>query len=385
MPPKHDLPAEDVEQPRPKRQRLTDSQLERKRELDREAQRTTRERTKNHIAHLEALVEQLQGDQSSLVQHLVAQLNESRAEVNRLKDALASITKISTSTLRANQPQPIHQLPARLKQETSSDLASEESMCQKYPLKYHATSQISTRLPPVPIISTDVSSRDKLQPSLPPIVNISPFELLPPQASKYDNSADLTKPDTNEQSSVEEFVNVCNEEPYTGNFSNSQLSVSQMAASILLNEKPEGRYWHLTGVLLTEILKTQQADGLLRYDDDEDIAIRAVSEGWSSVLARYPLDRGWQWLKELDEAIYFHSFGPAERLMNLRKCRYQFLHQCYPNAGWDKRLLNFHHVQTPEQQGLDHDPLVENFPVPVSEGDFSFHHTHLPPANPWKL
>lgn len=50
----------------------------------------------------------------------------------------------------------------------------------------------------------------------------------------------------------------------------------------------------------------------INYEKDEDIAIRAVFRGWSSVAEKHPLDLGRQWLKEIDERIYFHRWAPFQ-------------------------------------------------------------------------
>lgn len=362
MPRTHALSGQDAEQPKSKRQKLTSSQLERKRELDREAQRTIRERTKNHIAHLESLVQQLQGDQGGQVQRLVTQLNESRAEVNRLKDALNSIVKISTAVTGTSTNQSIHNGSddENVKQETSPCPPVTQPTSRKRPAKQRTTTETTTNL----FTTSNHSEREDIQVHDPQDSNSTHKDQT--HFSIFDDGAEHVKPISNEEDMVEELdvASVPNEDlpsPLKANSDN--MSVSQMAASIVSNSNLEGRYWYLAGVLLTQILKKQQQGGFVNFSDDEDIAIRAVFEGWSSVLERYPLDRGWQWLKELDETIYFHHFGPAERLMNLRNCRFMFLHQCYPDAGWDKHLPSFYSPRGSERY-LEVDPLVQHFPWP---------------------
>lgn len=354
MPRKHDRQQSDKDtaQPKPKRQRLTDSQLERKRELDREAQRTIRERTKNHIAHLEALVQQLQGERGGQVERLVAQLNESRAEVNRLRDALNSIIRISTTVTGApcitsdGSSQLDH-----IKNESSSPAIADYSTAKDSRTPVSALGQQTDSCNQ--IWRSDPSDGDDVREQLPAnIVDLnsySPFETKLSSLHSHDVQQNST--DQDDQETVEEV-------------NNKQLSVSQMAASIVSDTRLEGRYWYLAGVLLSHILKQKgQADSTITFEHDEDIAIRAVFEGWGSVMARYPLDRGWQWLKELDEKVYFNHFGPAERLMHLRNCRFVFLNQLYPDAGWNNNLPAFFAAR-PSQRYLEHDPLIEHFPWP---------------------
>lgn len=364
MPRTHALTEKDADQPRSKRQKLTSSQLERKRELDREAQRTIRERTKNHIAHLESLVEQLQGDQGGQVQRLVTQLNESRAEVNRLKDALNSIIKISTSVTGANPDQAINNASGdeNVKQETSPVPPVIQQSQRKRSTKQRSATQSNTDQ----FATSNNSEREDFHAD-----NQQESDTIHDHHTHFphfDHNTDHAHPGPDEEEilgePIEELVAAPDEEHDASiNVNTDNMSVAQMAHSIVSNSKLEGRYWYLAGVLLTQILKKQQQGGFVNFADDEDIAIRAVFEGWSNVLERYPLDRGWQWLKELDETIYFHHFGPAERLMNLRNCRFMFLHQCYPDAGWNKRLPSFY-LPHPSEQLLQVDPLVQHFPWP---------------------
>lgn len=366
MPKNQAVSRPDADQPKSKRQKLTSSQLERKRELDREAQRTIRERTKNHIAHLESLVQQLQGDRGTQVQQLVAQLNESRAEVNRLKDALNSIVKISASVTGTTTVQnPASSLEDdNVKQETSPGPPLARPAARKQSTKQFSVAHTTTTTRRPSLNAPDISARHVFDSDV--LVDSDPDPDLehPTSFPGYDHgNTDNDGDALHDKDNVEELDVVPGADTLPINTQDDQLSVSQMAAQIVENSTLEGRYWYLAGVLLTQILKKQQQGGFVNFADDEDIAIRAVFEGWSSVMERYPLDRGWQWLKELDEAIYFHHFGPAERLMNLRNCRYKFLHQCYPDAGWDKHLPDFYSTRAP--QYLEVDPLVEHFPWPA--------------------
>lgn len=57
------------------------------------------------------------------------------------------------------------------------------------------------------------------------------------------------------------------------------------------------------------------------YTTDQDIVIRAVFYGWKAVEHRYPnLDIGWRFLKALDEVMWFPA-GPVERIVQLTMSR----------------------------------------------------------------
>ena len=72
---------------------MTSTQLDRKRELDRAAQRHSRARTRNHIDYLESLVNSLRADSDDRVADLLQQLDEKQAEIQRLRGVLNNIGK----------------------------------------------------------------------------------------------------------------------------------------------------------------------------------------------------------------------------------------------------------------------------------------------------
>jgi len=103
----------------------------------------------------------------------------------------------------------------------------------------------------------------------------------------------------------------------------SRSCVSQIAREILQNSSLDGRLWYLAGSILASILEAPDQQ-LTPSKYGEDIAIRAVLHGWSSTASQYDLDSGWQWLRQLDEALY-SSLGIPERLAILRIMRLQYL------------------------------------------------------------
>lgn len=106
MPPKKDRKRRSIvdddspDHAAPKRQKLEGEQLAKKREYDRQAQRAAREKTRAYITHLENLVDSLQknGDSDHETVQLAQRLNESQAEVARLKKTLGSIARLTGAT-----------------------------------------------------------------------------------------------------------------------------------------------------------------------------------------------------------------------------------------------------------------------------------------------
>jgi hypothetical protein len=316
---KRSLPQSETDtNPTKKTRRMTPSQRTRKRELDREAQRTARAKTKNHISYLENLVQSFKGGNDDRVAELVRQLDEKQAVIQRLQMVMGSIGKLVDSS----------------RTEASSSKAVEDvGSVQR---DHGILSPMSTHSSAVTRAEKSVKSpANSMEVVATPDVSNIPF-LADTVSTPSKSTSDVYK-------------------PY------QKHSIAQTAASIYNNTQLEGRLWYLAGALLNKILRSP-SDAPIMTSFDEEIAIRAVFHGWSSVIERYPLDRGWQWLKEVDERIYFH-LPESHRLVHLRNCRLVFLRQSDPDGGWEDLMPPyFRHRSTAEY--ATHDPLVEYFPWP---------------------
>ena len=296
----------------PKRkQKLSEDQLHRKRVSDREAQRTAREKTRAHVAHLEGLVRALQDGQDGRHHLLIQQLDQKNAEITRLQHALSSITRIAAVCRHSTEDAP----------------TGEDSLLRPTSCDSHDT-QSPGRMPGISESGVEDSS-----------LTISPSRHV----------------STEEQSTRPIEAHSTTQDP------GQPLSIAQLASSIIKKSDLDGRCWLLAGTLLSHLSKTR-GQYLLSTENDEDIVIRAVFEGWSAVMERYPIDRGFQWLKELDENIYFAG-SLESRVVHLRNCRLQFLHQMDAEAGWNHSLPEFFEPR-PAQLHVPHDPLLEYFPWP---------------------
>lgn len=294
------------------------SQLHRKRQLDRESQRIARAKTKGRIEHLEALVKTLQENDDDRIRKLLRKIDEQQAEIQKLRDVIRGINRlIDTSKILA--------------------ISAEENNNER-----------------------DDSSKDDYDSCSPPI----PAEMLETASDAVMGYSNVADNDTNLiQSQV--YQPVMSPDPSVSTdmtVSAQPSSVQQLAAFIADDYQLDGRLWYLAGGVLSHILKHKNQTEPIITAFDEDIAIRAVMEGWPAVLERHELDYGWQWLKELDERIY--SFCPAHvRLMHMRNTRLVFVHQMNPGSGVQKHIPPFFQAR-PSQAFVNHDPLVEHFPWP---------------------
>lgn len=72
-----------------------DKQRERKRAMDRKAQRVSREKTRSHIAHLEKMVEILcEKNESEATTELMAEVSRLNAEIDRLRKIIETIKSV---------------------------------------------------------------------------------------------------------------------------------------------------------------------------------------------------------------------------------------------------------------------------------------------------
>lgn len=297
--------------------RWTTSQLERKRQQDKEAQRISRARTKNRIAELESLVTFLKANGSEQVQKLYSLIERQQREINELQNVIDSVAKL---TSRAKLP------PA-------PDFAASETL------------KSVEVLPDVPVGSMNgenVEGMDLLWSN-----TLGLEEILAMQVSEQHNLCDKFQTTT---------------EP-TCKVTKPSQSVSDLAAVIADKKHLDGRLWYLASGVLNHILQLPDLKHPIITAYDEDIAIRAVFKGWPAVVAKYDLDVGWQWLRELDERLYFHASKP-DRLMHLRNTRLVFLRQLLPNNGFDSQVPEFFRP-SPSEQHVAHDPLIEHFPWPA--------------------
>lgn len=311
---------------RSKRPRLTASQLERKRELDRDAQRSIRAKTKSRIAHLENLVSILQAPEAtnSKTSELIAQVSSQKQEIDKLHSALSGISRIVSSVGNCTT---IPQIPSTLESIVSSDLL--EQSRQEQPL--FAADELSGGLPgpppsEIPDCGNDIQAylRDETSNLRPPYGRL----ISETTSLGTDNGSSSSPEDVHFEGSKQLIDGESRRTVQVFSRGNQQKNgsrnrVSQIAREILQNSSLDGRLWYLAGSILASILDTPDKQ-LTPSKYGEDIAVRAVLHGWSITATRYDLDAGWQWLRHLDEALY-SSLGIPERLAILRIMRLQYL------------------------------------------------------------
>lgn len=241
----------------PKRTALTDEQIERRRSIDRTAQRNARAKTKARIRELERLVDSLQTSQGDeRLQNVMNMLEQQQDEARKLKGTLDTVRKLvgGESITLPDDPLP----------ETGSE--HDET-------KFFARPQ-------------SIGDNDTL-------IDSTVTVAVPPSAQER------------------------------GSTSPSSYSLPDRTRQGLGFPKKLPTWQAVNNALEKAVLSLQQ-ESHVSPASDNDIAIRAVLEGWTAARASRSLDLGWLILKQIDQHVFCDT-SPATRLAILRAMRLNML------------------------------------------------------------
>jgi hypothetical protein len=271
----------------PKRKRplkLTASQRERKRAIDREAQRSIRIKTKNYIAHLESLVKAMeQSDtngpdgENQRSRELMNQLRQSQEEVRRLREAMLGVQRVLGGALGdASKALPLENIDQRQPSSSSSPPSGNE-------VTGHARESFNTG-------------------TRPSVEAVAPFWVPPPDPAHAHSSIAM----------------------HSDHASPLGIHPARPDKDPKMRQY-EGEMFYYAEYHLARVYSAPGPGAFSNRPFDEDIIVRAVIEGWPAVEERYPLDLGWQVLQEIDQVV-FPDVGVVERMAALRLLRMKLLH-----------------------------------------------------------
>ena len=253
--------------------KLTASQRERKRAIDREAQRSIRIKTRNYIAHLENLVKVI-GESDSTgpegennrTRELMNQLRHSQGEVRRLREALVGVQRAVGTTLGES---PAAEQDTQETRDLSTSVSPPSTMQPAVTVLNRPVPQPQPKAPTnIPLPSVPLPSRTEL-----PIIKDLP---------------ERPNPDIRQR-------------------------------------RVDGEMFYFAEYHVNRVI----ANGPASFSNepfDEDIVVRAVLDGWNAVEDHHKLDLGWQALREIDQGVWMDC-GVVERLAILRIMRSKLLHQ----------------------------------------------------------
>ncbi|OAL36027.1 hypothetical protein AYO20_04689 [Fonsecaea nubica] len=369
-PPSPDQAGPPADEPAPKRPKrtlkLTASQRERKRAIDREAQRSIRLKTKNYIAHLENLVRIMENGASSVshgesseqplgqakpedgqerLRSLLSQLRQSEDEVRRLREMVNGVQKLVATALNPGEGLVAQQLTGA----KASD--SQQSTLMATPLRgvvhdhlensasvYSHSSDSSS-----PVVELGYQPFDHPKFAEAPVpsytARVAGLRAIPPHhADRLDSLGRLVPPGT--------ILERPTSEPFD-----------------ILKDRVEGELFFLSEREINRVLGGGH-QSFANQNLDEDIAIRAVLHGWRDVQDLYLLDRGWQALKSIDQFI-FRECGVVERIAILHMMRLKLLHQSNMYPQFLAPLPPFfQRGSTEDPDILEKTPVIEHFVWP---------------------
>ncbi|KAB8215475.1 hypothetical protein BDV33DRAFT_195215 [Aspergillus novoparasiticus] len=241
------------------------TKVDRKRITDRKAQRNHRERVKAYISHLETTVEELtkasqEGSECSLLQ----KLQEKQLEIERLKGAIRQANTALRTALDTTSASITRSIAEIVPRDTPVTENNSPSVAE-----HETTQRLNNR-------------RIQMEYTL-ELEDISP-----------------------NMSRASQFQNNNKRKDFAAPYSNLACGDGQMNYFQVLNES-------LIHVLSGGPLTTSAAD-------DDDLTIRAILHGWDTIKEEKPLDRGWNFLRALDQGLFYRT-GPVERLAILRLMR----------------------------------------------------------------
>ncbi|KAL4912640.1 hypothetical protein BDW62DRAFT_13169 [Aspergillus aurantiobrunneus] len=325
--------------------KLTGDRAARKREQDRQAQRSAREKTKKLIAHLESRIETLiRFHNSGNVQELIDELEVQRKANEALRSTLRSIEKaISGGLAEANTALTNHNTTKKSLEDESVSPGSENS-------KQIGSNGMQEIAQQPSLLGTGHQCHVQHSAS-PPFEESSMIDKFSPTGTFVNMHGGLSMP-----GKTPDDIHV----PFNSTLHTFPMDMPMPVQALLHSTEPPcdccKQLLYMNDMLGRFALTCTRsmADQRIR---DADIAIRAVVHGWDAVSHLYPLDPVWTMLRTADEAVW-RSCGAVERLSILRVVSLMLRYlsdPSEPNLGHLPRFMR----QRPSQHRIIHKPLID--------------------------
>lgn len=365
----------DTNEEKAKPNTLTPAQRARKRAADRKFRKSSREKTKSYIAHLEKLVEasSTSSNGSETVQHLMQQARESYDQARQLRSALANIIELAQSNLQRFSECADKSALATMHVLTSSEEVDDQDGFRSptensdkeamgivdLPLDVHQFTEKSGSIGLAELLGVSEPLHPKddgFAPFISKPLNpdqMEPKELYSPGLAELLGVSDSFQRKDDEFSSfISKAPNPDKMEPEITNAPDPSLSISNITfaeesyssyKSVLTKtlERPElnisqpsttndsQSIWSSLGIITYAALSSSKKivpslSGQLQRAHDENVLITAVVHGWHSVREQDLFDPTWQAIRRIDEQI-LRPYRTVEKLAMLYVLRLQFL------------------------------------------------------------
>lgn len=360
-----------------------------KRELDRKCQRMARDRTKNHIAHLEKLVEDFrQQDTNRHIAVLMGQLSDLRKERDALARSLDSIAKLAkgsrTSERGGGQGHEIDESVKSGRQDSQSthrptspntyqSFAQSNSTQNDIPLNTVGSQQTEEPSQANTTIPGDVEMLfEPVQPNQNGclILGASPIDASP---SIYDGTFESTTYN----------ATITNSQPWDPIIPRTQtVCECSITTQVVVGYKRKNLWRFANEVLtvaameksMTPATQTRQSSltvtSLTKQRFKEDIPIRAILYGWDTVADLVDLSPTWQALRRIDEQL----FAPCAKVERLGiMCMMYLQLESYADPIPEKSIgLPTWYIRRPSQSTIAHSYAIDFFSWPGVRERFVF-------------
>ncbi|KAL5363582.1 hypothetical protein BJX96DRAFT_167599 [Aspergillus floccosus] len=303
--------------------KLAADRAARKREQDRQAQRIAREKTKRHIARLEARIATLsQAHGNGSVKTLLGELEKERQVNETLRATLQTIERFVNAGISSaadfpisrgngqgqNPPKPVSEEDC---QTTGNQILPIASGKQLSPASLHIEEPLN--MPALSHLCLPTYAGGNGPNSCESFTNPSGFDILQTIHPSFQP--------------VETKCDCC-------------------SSLLYLNDLFE-RCAYVSSPFVTE-----------QRWRDIDIPIRAIMDGWESVCRIYRLDNVWTILRTADEVIWRRCCGAIERLAIFRIVNCMLRYRAHPSEANLKTLPVFMRIR-PSQIKVLHKPLID--------------------------
>ncbi|KAF4990277.1 hypothetical protein FGRMN_8585 [Fusarium graminum] len=288
-----------------------------KRELDRKAQRLARERTKSRIAQLENMVDNLRQNESN---SQIATLMDQLGQVTKERDNLLQVLDSLGSTIRRHIGDNTNEPASDTTEPTACD-----SRVQAHPIMGERIVPIMTRK------ASDASCSPLLELPIEPATanpfayenwtyntNNEPY----PAALSYNNT--ILPAAENSLLHIQPFLpEMTPSTPEDPDVITPKSSVpchcSNPTSGASAFHRAELNIWRAVNEILQKPTRLSSDELSIELYDGEDIAVRAILDGWNSLERAGRMTPTWRKLRSADE-LCFSQCANVERLAVMRIC-----------------------------------------------------------------
>ena len=287
-------------------QKLSDERLARKRALDREAQRSSRCKTKNHIALLESRIEALTRVQDNGdTKELIDQIEQQRIEIEALRSKLKSIAKLVSGDGGEEPGEGLLPVPQPVE------------LIKNVGVGFKSSEKSPTTLSYIPKSGPDVMMLDQRGQSLPadlPVEigffkgrsnsNSSSPDIIEQPYQHNDGHPRIMRDIASPVPQLQTMYGLSNTAGRMGLLFSPDQTVPQWGTGGQCSPVTQckcSKIKNFTSQLLSQCSNLPLQPTANQNLRDADIPIRAVLHGWHAVTRKYLLDPLWSMLRHADE------------------------------------------------------------------------------------